>query len=279
MAKEPESHLEAIVYAWAKCNDTVIGGRRLDSSYDRYDTEYGWTAEDFSRAEGGLDVSYYTVGLGIYSLITKKSTELASRLHGVLLGSNSYGAFDDEIKKAIEGRMILRGRGDVVVFHRSGNRLLDIGKYGIVDTLTNKTLCPLPEAKDEILHYDGTSVIFTEGWPACRSQIFRIDLTKGLKEGSFRKIDVSNDKNMQLLANEKHERGLWRSHLGRFHFKVNDEIFTVDNELIKGWMAVESSRIITPTQEIAWQGDYRKYIIAAVGFPEAKLSGISPQST
>lgn len=272
MANRPESQgLEDIVYAWAKYITIVIGGRKLDSSYDRYDTEYGWTAEDYRRAAGGLGVSYYTVGLGVYSSITKSCTEFTPRLLGVLLDSDDGDVSEWEKKKAVEGRVILRGRGDIVVFHKFGNRLLDIGKYGIVDTLTNETLCPLPQAKDEILQYDGTSIVFREAWPAFYPPVFRINLTNGLEEGRFREEEVSKDESIIPLVKERHERGLWRSHLGQFTVKVNGETFTIDNKLIKGWMAVESSKMITPTQEVIWQGDYSKYIIAAVGFPARRL--------
>jgi len=157
-------HRDAIVYAWAKFEGDEIGVRSLDSSYDTYDREYGWTAQNYRSARGGTDIHLHTVGIGVIFLTTKKNIDVAIRLdRAVTIGITYSGGpvtnEDIEKKIGISPVQILRGRGDTMLFHKSGGKLLDIGKYGIFNTLTGEKLHSSPGGEDKIIAYNGIEIL------------------------------------------------------------------------------------------------------------------------
>lgn len=119
-----KKYKDAIVYAWAEFEQKQIGWiekpHDLGSSSDRYNTEYGWTDEDYKMAQGGkaIFVNYYTVGIDVFSLNMQKNINIAIRLNHP----------KEKEKKSL----------DNVIFHKSDEMLLDIGNYGIFNTLTGK---------------------------------------------------------------------------------------------------------------------------------------------
>jgi hypothetical protein len=256
---------EALVFAFVEKRITLINGRALDSSYDKYDAEYGWTAADYRRAIGGTEIGYYNICICIYSLNTKKVLKTIQRFKCANIWSDGNRIFDDKLQKALEGYVFINGRADTVVFHRFGNILLDIGKYGITDTLTGKKLSSLVGTKHSILEHDGPSIFFTDEYPSDSYGIYAINLEEGLKIGQF-KITQVFDKEKKDFSRE-----LWKHHLEPFVIEVNGEKFTVDNKRYKDYAMIDSSRILAPDGQVIWQGDSSRYVADAIGFPENLL--------
>ncbi|MBU4331625.1 hypothetical protein KKD19_06070 [Patescibacteria group bacterium] len=259
---------EALVCALAEMRFILVGGRELDSSYDTYDTEYGWKAENYRQATGGTEFDYRTICIGVYSLKAEKFTKIVQRFRSALITHVNRLASAEELQKALEGYVTIKGRGDIVVFHRSGNRLLDIGKYGIVDTLTGETLSGLVGVNNEILGYDGSSIYFKEEHFATDLPVFQINLEEGLRTGQFKAMESSEKKKEYFKDFDKRLR---RRHLAPFVVEVNGEKFTVDNQKYEDCMEVDSSSIIAPDRKVIWKAGYHRYIGAAIGFPEAVL--------
>lgn len=262
-----ENPKEAIVFAWAKIRTQNIGGRALGSEYDNYDTECGWNAADFAQARGGTNVSFYTVGI---SMIGSQGTrDIGLRLDDV--PDNKKG----------EKPIVLYGRGDVAILHKSGERLLDIGKYGIFNTLTGRELHASPNERDKITNYDGSEVCFIEGYPPefgqgiyyfdsdrFDSSPFKINLEEGLERGRFTSQKVTKEgevgEDVRSFA------------CNRFTFEVNGRQYSVNNELFAGTHTIETSRMLDPDNKTILEfGLGSKTILAAVGFPEHLLGKVS----
>jgi len=265
-------HKEAIVYAWAGFRQEEVGAKSLPSSCDTYDQEYGWTADDFQKARGGTLVGFYTLGLAVFSLNTGRDQIIATRLE------------DAPNNSIVGGSVSISGRGDNVVLHRSGERLLDLSKAGTFDTLAGKKLYPLPNVRNKILAYNGSGIYFSEEYPRVDTPVFKMDLEEGLRTGNFKPGVVQNKqivekrKTLAQIVEEDSKKGLWKRHLSPFTFEVDGRTFMVDNQRYKDYMAVGESKIRDDSGEVLVSGEvFRKYIVAAVGFPEELLLERFPQ--
>lgn len=267
-----KKHDEAIVYVFYRQNNITVGGRSLDSSYDRYDVEYGWTAEDFRRARGGTDVIFTTVGIGAYSLNTGEHLDLGMRIKKV---PNSFlGLSDEEINSGVQ---LFDGRGDVAVLHRSGDRLVDAGRYGIFDTLTGKVIGYSPNKNHQILDYDGRNVFFTDcdGYRS-GNKVYMVNLDQDA--GSSLKHTQITDEERAKTILQKGE--LWKRTLNPFDFEFEGKKYYVKNRMHnKGYLTVEDSRVVDDKgNEIFNAGTikniYPDYLIAAISFPEKPLREI-----
>ncbi|MBN2454072.1 hypothetical protein JXB11_00850, partial [Candidatus Woesearchaeota archaeon] len=160
----------------------------------------------------------------------------------------------------------------------SGERLLDIGKYGIFDTLNRTKLHASPNEKDKILKYNGREIYFIEQHPPefgkgiahfdsdrFNPEAFKIDLEDGLMEGRFYSKKVPKEE----IGSEQ---DLWKRHLSQFSFSVDGKEYAVDNKKMDNWMHVESTRILDEKGFLVVEGKkFKKYIVDAVGFPEDLL--------
>jgi hypothetical protein len=199
---------ECIIYAWASFRPEKIGSHALPSSYDVYDREFGWTADDFDSASGGTLVNFYTLGIAMHSLNTGKDRELGLRL-------------DDVPHGEVEGRTDrLMQPGDWAYFQRSGDQLYDVGAYGVYETLCNRKI-PLPNQSIDI------------------------------------RIPV----------------GIALQHLEPATFTLDGKVYTIDNKKRGDSCLLESSRIVDDQGKVLIAGDwFKRYIVAAIGFPEQFLS-------
>ena len=274
---------EAIVYAWVECAWELIGGVQLDSSYDNYDTAYGWTAENYAQARGGTGINYYTLGIGVFSLNTKKDTDIAIRLNRAVSIGQSYDdatTLDDVIRKT-RCSPILHGVADTVVLHKSGEELLDIGKYGIFNTLEGEKLHASPNEKDNMLEYNGTEIFFIEEhspyWGKgiqyydngrFKPSIFKVNLESGLKSKHkiFKSEEVPKEGRIAEII-DRNLYGLWNRHWEQFNFKLDGNMYTVvNNRRTHGdW----TTRVIDNNRnEVLKYHSFGRYIVDAISFPE-----------
>lgn len=264
-----EKYRDAIVYVWAKREEYNIGGRTLDSSYDTYDREYGWTIDDHRRASGGTNFSLYTVTIGIVSLNTKKNIDITVRLDkAITIGISWERPVNVEaIKRKAGSSMVLDTRGDNVVLYKSGERLLDIGSYGIFDTLTGRKLHNSPNEKAKEITRIGDEVFFKMDW-STDSPIFSINLEQGLKRGGFyNKMVPKNAKGIKLIKRDMQAGP--KHYFEPFTFKVDGKKCIVDNRLRDDVPSFRLPRIIDDNQNAVLEGNsFLKYFVDAVGFPE-----------
>jgi len=261
---------EMLVFAYAKREYELVGARELDSSYDTYDEEYGWSAVDYEIARGGVLLSREVIKIAFYLPSQSKVVEIAERFRAVSLRHISQ-VDEKELQKAIEGFTILPcGRGDIVVFHKEKDKLLDIGKYGIFDTFKGTLLSSQIGICHKILGYDKTSVFFTFEDPFLKEKdgpcpVFEINLSEALKRGEF-KVKT------HFLEKEKLKNFQTKWHpymfLQAFEVKVSGQTFTVDNQRYEDSFLVESSKIIAPEGKVIWRGSSERYVVNAISFPE-----------
>lgn len=254
---------EAIVYAWADFDQRNIGGRALPSSMDNYDVEYGWSANDFARAAGGTIVNFYTIGINALFLDSGRDVLIATRIKR--MPDNPIG-----------GSPIVTGfPADAVILHRSGNKLIDVGLYGIYDTLTGECLFKFSASDYELLGYEAPHLFFIK--QGHKNGVSRIDLEAGIGRGKFvvEKVVGERSASAFFLPSSGFGNRISDQIMGPRSFCVNGESFVVANTKKENWYHVDKSAIVDGSGKVIVQGDsFKKYIVAAVAFPEAVLSGI-----
>ncbi len=115
---------DAMVYVLARRDTRLVGARTLDSSFDTYDQQFGWTDEDYDRARGGTEVTSYTVGISAITQ-SRRDIDIATRLKDSTLEKEGMTA----------GQVLLR---------RIQDHLFDVGVYGVFNTLTGELLQDSP---------------------------------------------------------------------------------------------------------------------------------------
>jgi hypothetical protein len=116
-----KNHADCIVYAYVRRDSHKEGAHALPSSMDRYDTEFGWTADDFDRASGGYWVYEFDVSISAFSIATRKNTCIATRLR--------------KLPETAVYKATAQEKQDIVIFHKANDFLFDVGKYGTMVTL------------------------------------------------------------------------------------------------------------------------------------------------
>jgi len=220
----------AVVFAKVKWNQVLEGGRDMPSSMDTYDVEYGWTAEDFSNYAGGELVNIYTIDIAAATgsdFLTLRNRYTQARGH----------------------------RLDTIVLHKDGERLYDIGPYGVYDTLQDKKLASFPCMEPFLKHYDGESVYFQD-WHNSK-ELRKMNISTGT-------VDNAQDPGLPTLLDNMLKPSV---------FCVNGRPYTINNTRNNGWMAVRSSEILDEKGRVVWS-ENGHYAVSAVGFSEDLIRNI-----